>query len=369
MKDYRYIFEQYTTKKDSRFTCPSCGTDHSFTRFIDTETGERLPEHFGKCNRTGKCNYFESPTPKKLKDWKPTDPIKKPVKKVEEIRAYLPPQLIEKSMGNDVPNSFIEYLGTFLTKETISSLAKRFQIGQFSIVPGACVFWYQDQLGTLHGGQAVTFDKAGHTVREILADGSRDRKTKWIHFELAKAYQNAKKDLPKWLKDYLKFKKPSAKFFGLHQLAQEDQSKPVAIVEAPKTAIIASAYFPELIWIASGTLGNLTYNRMKDLKDRKIVLYPDKGFYDDWKKKADLWELEFSISVSGFIEGTDVEPGGDLADYLPRFNPEDFQPTNNREHVNNRLNNSHKTGEKQANLPAIEAGTQGALFTFKAQEP
>ncbi len=40
-------------------------------------------------------------------------------------------------------------------------------------------------------------------------------------------------------------------FFGEHLLS-EDKSRPVALVESEKTALVASYYLPQFLWIASG---------------------------------------------------------------------------------------------------------------------
>lgn len=40
-------------------------------------------------------------------------------------------------------------------------------------------------------------------------------------------------------------------FFGEH-LINKDKTKPIALVESEKTALIASYYLPQFLWIASG---------------------------------------------------------------------------------------------------------------------
>ncbi len=104
-------------------------------------------------------------------------------------------------------------------------------------------------------------------------------------------------------------------FFGLHRI-HEDYNKPIAIVESEKTAIIMSIIVPEVIWIATGSKQNLKAPLMEPLKGRKIVLYPDKGEYDDWMKKAELFKvIGFKLEVSDILENTNFKEGTDLADY------------------------------------------------------
>lgn len=60
MSAFRYHLEKYRSK-NSRYTCPSCGKPHQFTRYIDTETGEYLADEVGICNRVNNCGYHYSP--------------------------------------------------------------------------------------------------------------------------------------------------------------------------------------------------------------------------------------------------------------------------------------------------------------------
>ena len=54
-------------------------------------------------------------------------------------------------------------------------------------------------------------------------------------------------------------------------------SKTIAIVESEKTACIMSMLFEKYLWMATGSLNGLNYNKIKPLKKRAIILYPDLG--------------------------------------------------------------------------------------------
>ncbi len=56
----KYILEKYKGQT-TRFTCPKCGRKHSFTRYIDKETGGYLSPLVGICNRAIKCGYHFPP--------------------------------------------------------------------------------------------------------------------------------------------------------------------------------------------------------------------------------------------------------------------------------------------------------------------
>ncbi|NCC74622.1 MAG: hypothetical protein EOM06_14670, partial [Sphingobacteriia bacterium] len=56
MKFFKFELDR-TSKK---YTCPGCG-NRTFVRYIDTETGELLPEKYGRCDREISCGYFSKP--------------------------------------------------------------------------------------------------------------------------------------------------------------------------------------------------------------------------------------------------------------------------------------------------------------------
>ena len=121
----------------------------------------------------------------------------------------------------------------------------------------------------------------------------------WFH-----SYKPIKKDLG--LKD--KITKKIDCFFGEHLLPFNN--KPIVIVEAEKTAIILSSFFPNIIFLASGGLTKLKTLDYHFLANRKVYLFPDNSA-TEWFKIAEArgwW-------ISNVLEdlGTD---GNDAIDYL-----------------------------------------------------
>ncbi len=94
----------------------------------------------------------------------------------------------------------------------------------------------------------------------------------------------------------------------------------MAIVESEKTAIIASAFMPDFIWLATGSLNNLSADKCAVLKGRKVVLFPDLNAFDKWSAKAKELAHITSFLVSDLLErnASDAErrDGLDIADYL-----------------------------------------------------
>jgi hypothetical protein len=114
--------------------------------------------------------------------------------------------------------------------------------------------------------------------------------------------------------------------FGEHLL--QDKSKPIAIVESEKTAIIASVYVPDYIWLASGSLSNLNTEKCAVLRGRMLTLFPDIKGFEKWNSKAQELSHIATFNVSDLLERNatqeEREKGLDLADYLIRFNYKEF---------------------------------------------
>ncbi len=99
--------------------------------------------------------------------------------------------------------------------------------------------------------------------------------------------------------------------FGLHLLKDRDL-QPVAVVEAEKTAVILSAYYPQYVWLATGGLFEVQPEKFRPLKGRKVILFPDADpdgkAYAYWYEAAQLvmaqpyWEDSPPIRVSALLE-------------------------------------------------------------------
>ncbi len=110
-------------------------------------------------------------------------------------------------------------------------------------------------------------------------------------------------------------------FFGKH-LLPTDNTKPVAIVESEKSALIASSYLPQYIWIASGGKnGCFREENLIILKDRNVVLFPDLGATDDWSAKiSTMKRLGITVKLFDYLEKNATSEqrknGFDIADFL-----------------------------------------------------
>ncbi|MBU6120007.1 DUF6371 domain-containing protein [Hymenobacter siberiensis] len=327
---HRYTLQPYAGPK-SRTMCPACGKPRCFTRYLDTDTGELLPDEYGRCDREANCGHHRNPyhagpgaasyAQQVRLDAKQERPAQRvssrtgtPLPAPTPVLS-IPADVFTATLGRYDRNALAQVLRGHFGRGVADELLSRFQVGTSAHWPGACVFWLLDTHGRVRGGQVVLYDATGHTVKEPR------RCTTWAHTALAQHYQRRGHPAPPWLADYSQHGQKSPCLFGLPQLTTAPAAQPVALVESAKTAMLATPYFPRYVWLATMGLSYLTPDRMEPLRGRRIVLYPDAGCLDKWQAKADeLRRLGYDVRVSDELEklATDDErrAGLDLADVL-----------------------------------------------------
>lgn len=371
------IYRYGLPKKAKKTECPGCGHAKTFTQYIDNETGELLPEEFGRCDRESNCGYHLSPYHKgplgmsyadelKKQDVIPQDWFKAAFafkrngttkqgishtlqtmmgatpKQADYVATYvyehstaklapeqihcIPDALFRASLGSYQKNQFALLLTARFGIDEANRLLSLFQIGSSSRWPGATVFWYIDEQGRIRGGQIKLFGLDWHTEKYVDREGKKRSKTDWVHSAYTYRLEKANVPLPDWLVEYNEKAERSPCLFGLPQLLTASIDKPVAVVESPKTSIICTFYFPEFTWLAAGALSYLNAKRMEPLRGRKVMLFPDLNAYDTWSHRADeLRAKGFLVEVSDLLESiaTDEQRslGLDLADFLLEQRP------------------------------------------------
>ena len=227
--------------------------------------------------------------------------------------SFIPVELFEASLKAYEANNFVKYLIDLFDSEITSKLISCYFIGstnhqfiskdfpEYLSETGANVFWQIDKKGKIRTGKIMLYNPTtGKRIKEPF------NHVNWVHRALR-------------LRDF----ELKQCFFGEH-LLKDEPCKPVAIVESEKTAIIASVYLPQFIWLAVGSLTNLNADKCKNLAGRNITLFPDKGGFDEWTKKAIELNHIVKFRVSDLLEAKNAEPKSDLADYLIKFNYKEF---------------------------------------------
>jgi hypothetical protein len=294
----------------TRYSCPSCQQHKVFIRYINTETGEHLNEIVGRCNRESSCTYHY--TPKQYFEENNISFDKPQQHRQQRVFQLPPPKLISfvsvgvftASLQSHESNNFVKYLISLFGVEVTKALIEKYFIGTSKHWNGATVFWQIDKDYQVRTGKIMLYSPTtGKRVKEPF------NHINWIHTALKMPNYELKQCL-----------------FGEHLL--NDSSKAIAIVESEKTAIIASVYLPHFIWLAVGSLTNLTAEKCKVLLGRTVYLYPDLNGFEKWSSKAKELSHLAKFIVSDLLErhASDEErkQGLDLADYLIRFDYKDF---------------------------------------------
>lgn len=361
---HKYILEPYKGI-NTRYRCPNCEHDKTFVRYIYAETSEQLSENIGKCERLSNCGFHQLPPietkcfnvpynsiidynhktfkikcdkgqsyylPKSqiheilnnscyvsewflsMTDKKPLfflNDVKyfsegkaivcfenniKPIIKQQKPVSYIPFEVFKASLKAHETNYFVQFLINLFGVEVASQLVSRYFIATSKHWNGATVFWQIDTQGKVRTGKIMLYSPTtGKRVKNL------ELPVYWVH----KALKEPEFVLRQCL-------------FGEHLLI--DKTKPVAIVESEKTAVIASIYLPQFIWVAVGSLTNLNTEKCIILKGRTVKLFPDLNGFDKWSSKAKELSHLARFTVSDLLERKASEAeknqGFDLADYL-----------------------------------------------------
>lgn len=325
---HRYTLRPYTGPK-SRTTCPACGKPRCFTGYLDTDTGELLPDGYGRCDHEVSCAYHRNPYHREAgglsyaaaiegNERPPASPApthRAPAAQMLATVVHIPSDVFTASLSHYGRNALALLLRQHFGRGVADELLHRFRLGTSAHWPGACVFWFVDEQDRVRGGEVVLYDETGHSVKVP------DRHITWVHKALANACQRRGEAPPAWLADYEARGQKSPCLFGLPQLVNAPAEQPVALVESAKTAMLATPYFPRYVWLATRGLSSLTPNRLEPLRGRRLVLFPDAGALGAWQTKAgQLRRLGFDVRVSDELETLlaegSVRPGSDLADIL-----------------------------------------------------
>ena len=295
-----YLFDmenyRYELAKKGKAVCPEC-RQKTFVLYLDRSTGNPVHSTVGKCDRSDNCSHHY--TPKQYfadnnisfdteKNYTP-----RPKLQPKPQPSFIDTELMKKSLRGYEENRLIQYLGGIVGVEVAMEVAERYRIGMAK--GGGTVFWQIDGSGKVRTGKIIQYDTNGRRRKDVTPP------VQWVHSALK-------------LPDF----HLSQCLFGEHLL--RGTTKMIAVVESEKTALIASCYLPDFIWLACGGSEGLNADKLKCLTGRRVVLYPDAGMYDKWSKQAKALSVICNMSVSSLIEqqATDEElkAGFDLADYF-----------------------------------------------------
>jgi predicted RNA-binding Zn-ribbon protein involved in translation (DUF1610 family) len=279
------MYQNTLDKSSKKFICPNCGK-RTFVRFVETESGKYLAENFGRCDRESECRYYVHPVNEKM--------YYRAFKTPEIIpTSYISSEIMYKTENNYEENNFVKFLLKHFDVKQVGKVLEVYHIGTSKKWNGACVFWQIDNQNKIRTGKIMLYDKSnGKRIKEPY------NHVNWSHKVLKIEDFNLKQCL-----------------FGLHRITVE-LNKPIAIVESEKTAIIMSLVSPDFVWMATGSKANLKEEFLKPLRNRKIILHPDYGEFEDWQKLVSkLKDKGYKIAISDLLEKMQLKKGYDLVDY------------------------------------------------------
>lgn len=332
MEDYKYILEKYTGKC-SRHTCPSCGKRQTFTRYINKENGHYLDKQVGRCNRENNCGY--NYTPKEYFQDNKYGCYGNKTNSMQTQRnliSFIPNSIYKQSLQGYASNNFIKFLTSKFGESIAFNLARRYNIGTSKHWQGSTVFWQVDYTGIVRAGKIILFDH--NTFKRIKEPY---KQITWVHTVLK-------------LQDY----NINQCLLGEHLL--KDGNMIVAVTEAEKTAVLASLYFPQYIWVSTGAL-RFNATKLNALKGRDVAFLPDHGDYNKWIEKAAMLKGYANVIVSDLLEINPVpaglQKGYDIADYLLQYSPQQFSQVSLVNHIDGinstKIAGIHSTKDKKYN--------------------
>jgi len=374
---YRYTLE----KGSKKHPCPSC-KKKTFVRYIDTQNSNNyLSSEYGRCDRESNCGHHQLPpidekekiesvirqeSDKAVFEFEYSESLKDKVKAItgsrwdketkhwhietstisDEVKEFakengfriierkpehtpvpIPEEVLQQTLNGYGQNTFIQNLLNNVPypfgASDIQKVIELYYLGTITkgFREGGITFPFIDHDNKVRAIQVKTFDKDNHTLE-----------TGFLHTMMEARYKKVNRPLPDWLQGYLKNDPKVSCLFGAH-LLNSFKSNPVALVEAPKSAIIGTLYFgfpdtpSNLLWLGVYNLSSLKLYKCKVLEGRTVYLFPDLSksghAFSDWSKKAKEFEQALPNTrfiVSDLLEqlapDTDKEEGNDLADYL-----------------------------------------------------
>ncbi|MFZ6664860.1 DUF6371 domain-containing protein [Peijinzhouia sedimentorum] len=388
MTEYRYILE----KGSKKHLCPYCNKK-TLVRYIDTETNKYLPDQYGRCDRESKCSLHLNPYldgyvkeiqgqvqgdhSKFTTKWKarpkkaiPSIQQNKPINfDTETYKQTLNPKrygqnIFIQNLLKNIPFPFeAKAIEKVISLYYLGTIAKGYR-------KGAVTFPFIDKGLNIRAVQVKQFDTKNHTTG-----------TDFLHSIIEKDHRQNNKPFPEWLESYLAQDKRVSCLFGEHLLTMFP-TNPIALVEAPKTAIYGTLYFgfPEqaenLIWMAVYNKSSFSFDKLKVLQGRSVYVFPDLSkdgkTFTEWQNKALEYESRlpgthfiFSDLLEKLAPIEDKNKGNDLGDYLIKLDCRNFRTWQSGKQNQLQLNRNSETPQAKV-LSCIHSITKPDFDTFKA---
>ena len=306
--------------------CPACGR-RRLSRYFDRKTGELMDDEYGRCERVNSCGYDNDPN-KIL--WSATEepyrprPLPPPVEKPQDYR--IPMAAFDSTFRDHSGNLLMAFLRNRFDSDAADHVLSQYCVGTYTgrrkDMHGSAFFWLINADGEVVTGHAIKYGPDGRRDKSQSADNL------WAH-HAATGKTASELGVPEvW--------------FGEHLISAMPSSV-VGVVESEKTAIICSILYPGMLWLATGGESKLTRKKMRLLRGRHVVLFPDAGAATSkWIELADDLSAYFlvdgslsvstlasklgrngddiaDLAVSGLLDGVEILPEALMGNRIERL--------------------------------------------------
>ena len=187
---------------------------------------------------------------------------------------------VSNTFDADLESTFAKFLISLFGEEITAAIAEKYFLGLWG---NKVIFWQVDRKIQVRHGEIIEYNSGGSRQKH-----SSYRHEKKIECQLDQC------------------------LFGEHLLANND--RPVAVVEAPKTACIMSTIMTDYIWVATSSASNLK-RKSKALIGRNVTLIPDQGQYEKWKSIGDENGFNTNDICEDWYKDGLIDEKDDILDY------------------------------------------------------
>lgn len=218
---------------------------------------------------------------------------------------YIPMEVVDAMVSCE--SSFVKCMMQVFDSYRVQSIVEDYKLGCYDYggYEDCVVFPSIDEKGRVHNLKVQHYCCDDHSERFFCSDKGH---CYWIGKHLARQGVVAK----------------DAEFdnnclFGAHLLSRYPGC-PVMLVESPKNALVGAAICYDCLWVATGNKGMLTYDNLRCLRNRDVIVYPDRDAISEWKAilSSPRMQALANFTVSDFCEryASADSPKYDIADFI-----------------------------------------------------
>ena len=214
-------------------------------------------------------------------------------------------EYVDRSLDRNLRSDFVSFLKLMVADvDKIVDIVNAYQLGVTK--DAHIIYWYIDKEGIARMGKVMAYKPDGHRDKFYTPLSIPKELSK--RGELSADYA---------IKQTL---------FGEHLLnLSTSDGKTIGIVESEKSAVICSLCIPNLLWMATGSKGNLQEERLSAIKERLAILFPDTDTdgktYSEWQIRASElnakgWHLQACDYLERVATAEQRKAKIDIADLL-----------------------------------------------------